>query len=504
MKRDMKWISFCTVLFALLVSVSGSVSSVSAQPLDGWDATVCPATDADTTPPEIDPDICDDVAGWRVDAQSRHIWAFFDVKVPNTESRQPKALFVSAKAASLVYLNGVLIGENGQPADTRENEKAGAMDRVYPLRDSQLLPGTNTVAVRMSAHRGPLRLMAPTHGVFVTDYISPQDAMLRGYWPSILPFGAFILGSLYFLTMALSGRQIASTSILAALSLTAAVQLLIEVSRGLVAYPYWFHDWRLIGIAYCSALFGLLLVAYVTLGLKPKWRWWVLGGAGIITLICLILPYGYDAKASFGLLAPTLIAAATALSQLAEDRLRSALLAAALLLFALINFIGRGDFLDAWFYYAVAALLVVLFAQQAAAFARETQRRREEQAKSEKLQYVLDQLSEAEASQTLTIKSAGKMNRIEIGDIAFIRGAGDYAELVLKAGSELLHSLTMAELEKELPSYFLRVHRSYIVNSKLITRLERTSSGTGELFLSNDTSVPVSRRIMPSVREALA
>jgi hypothetical protein len=44
----------------------------------------------------------------------------------------------------------------------------------------------------------------------------------------------------------------------------------------------------------------------------------------------------------------------------------------------------------------------------------------------------------------------------------------------------------------ELPSYFLRVHRSHLVNTKMIDRLQLAEG-----------AVPVSRRIKPGVRRAL-
>ena len=63
---------------------------------------------------------------------------------------------------------------------------------------------------------------------------------------------------------------------------------------------------------------------------------------------------------------------------------------------------------------------------------------------------------------------------------------------------------TLAGLEEDLPETFLRVHRSHIVNTAFVSALEREPSGIGRLTLTNATDVPVSRRIMPKVRTALA
>jgi DNA-binding LytR/AlgR family response regulator len=97
----------------------------------------------------------------------------------------------------------------------------------------------------------------------------------------------------------------------------------------------------------------------------------------------------------------------------------------------------------------------------------------------------------------------GRTHRISSQDIAYIKGAGDFVELVLTSGETHLHSATLNDLEDELPAYFLRVHRSYIANSKLIESLQRNASGTGELRLHSNHALPVSRRIMPKIKAAL-
>ena len=102
------------------------------------------------------------------------------------------------------------------------------------------------------------------------------------------------------------------------------------------------------------------------------------------------------------------------------------------------------------------------------------------------------------------MKSAGKVNLVPVNDIAYLKGAGDYVELNLVNGVQVLHYDSLNDLEKSLPTTFLRIHRSYIVNTTLIQSLERSSSGVGTLKLSNNDEVPVSRRIMPKVRKELS
>lgn len=494
-------------ILAILFGAAWFYAGAQAQvllPVDRQNVTVCPASEDRLLPPPLTASGCQVMPAAQVDPQGTHIWVLFNLPLKQIPDGEPLGLFVFAKASSHVFLNGDKVGENGRPGSSKLQEVPGRMDHVFPLRRDQMIVGDNSLAIRMSSHSGPLNLFAPIHAVFVSKYQSPQAATLRTYWPSLLPFGAFALGAFYFLTMMVKNRERLTSGLLCAMSVLAGVQLLAEVSRGLLAYTYPLHDVRLLVIALCSAGFGVLLAAYVIWRFKPQYKWPLLGVALIAAITMLIFPNGFDSKSSHALLAPTLLAAGVAFSALKDDRMTATIFAGSLLLFAAINFFGAGKFLDHYFYYVVSALMAFLFVQQANLLTREEQLRRQEAARAEKLQYVIDQLKENEDTFDLAIKSSGRIKRVNGKDIAFIAAAGDYAELTLTSGDTILHNVTLSELEAELPAFFLRVHRSYLVNTKLIESLDRSASGTGELNLTTAHKVPVSRRIMPSVRAALA
>jgi DNA-binding LytR/AlgR family response regulator len=119
------------------------------------------------------------------------------------------------------------------------------------------------------------------------------------------------------------------------------------------------------------------------------------------------------------------------------------------------------------------------------------------------VQLIIDQNQTDSRTQTLRINNNNKTELINIANVTYFKGAGDYVEVALTSGEIFLHSDKMTELESNLPSTFLRVHRSYIVNTALITLLERKQTGVGILSLENGETVPVSRRIMPSARDQL-
>ena len=494
----------CLIAFACLVSGWAGARADVLVTVDRGNATVCPAFETDTAPPAQSREGCREVPVEDVDPQGVHIWVFFDLTMPERPEAGPLGLGVYAKASSQVFLNGALVGENGKPGGSRATEVPGRMDQIYPLPEGALNGGKNQIAIRLSSHAGLLRLSAPLHAVFVTSMTSPQAAALKQYWPSLLPFGAFVLGGFYFFVSALRQREAARPALLAIMSGAAAFQVLFEVSRGLWAYPYWFQDVRLVAIVACAALFSFSLAVYVILRFQPVLKMPLIGAAIALIAIAILLPAGFDAKTSFAFLASTLFSACVALSAIRTIGREAAAFAVCLLGFAAINFVGAGQFLDSYYYFVVAALLLFLFVQQAVAFAREAALRRSEEARADQLQYVLDQLKTAEEPSYIVITSAGRIHRIACNDIAYVQGSGDYVEVVMQNSDTHLHTATLADLEAQLPSTFLRVHRSYLVNSSKIVRLDRHPAGTGELILATGQSIPVSRRIMPKVKAALA
>ena len=62
--------------------------------------------------------------------------------------------------------------------------------------------------------------------------------------------------------------------------------------------------------------------------------------------------------------------------------------------------------------------------------------------------------------------------RINFDDLLFIKGEGNYLKLVEKERSTLTR-MTFEEITNQLPENFMQVHRSYIINSQLVEKLEK-------------------------------
>jgi two-component system LytT family response regulator len=85
---------------------------------------------------------------------------------------------------------------------------------------------------------------------------------------------------------------------------------------------------------------------------------------------------------------------------------------------------------------------------------------------------------------------------VRVRAILCIRAAGDYTEIALPEGKQLLSSRPLKEWEARLPAQsFARVHRTAIVNLDHVERVERTSDDAYSVFLRGVVApVPMSRR----------
>ena len=90
------------------------------------------------------------------------------------------------------------------------------------------------------------------------------------------------------------------------------------------------------------------------------------------------------------------------------------------------------------------------------------------------------------------LRSAQGVSTVNPSDIYFIKSDDVYIELHTTKGV-LVHRKLLKEIAEELPDQFIRVHRSYIVNSSYIDRRSATE------VLVQGKSIPVSRKYKSNV-----
>jgi len=101
------------------------------------------------------------------------------------------------------------------------------------------------------------------------------------------------------------------------------------------------------------------------------------------------------------------------------------------------------------------------------------------------------------------VKTGSRIDVIPISEIIRIEAQDDYAEIVTK-GKSYLKKETMNFLEKNLPhSNFIRVHRSSIINSDYMDKIEKYGKESYLVILKDGSRVNVSKSRIKELRNTL-
>jgi two-component system LytT family response regulator len=111
--------------------------------------------------------------------------------------------------------------------------------------------------------------------------------------------------------------------------------------------------------------------------------------------------------------------------------------------------------------------------------------------------------AEGEWPERITVKDGSDIQFIRVADITWVDAAGDYM-CIHAAGETHIMRITMKQLEAMLnPAVFLRVHRSTIVNGRVITGAQSLSNGEYMLKLEGGAQLKVSRSYRDRIRQFL-
>ena len=104
---------------------------------------------------------------------------------------------------------------------------------------------------------------------------------------------------------------------------------------------------------------------------------------------------------------------------------------------------------------------------------------------------------------SLAVRKRGALEWIAMADIDHVQADGHYSNIVLRSGEQCFHDLSIDKLMALLPPHFLRVHRSYIVNSLGFKRLQIAAGGKYAIDTQTSTGIPVSRSSYPMLKQRL-
>jgi len=105
----------------------------------------------------------------------------------------------------------------------------------------------------------------------------------------------------------------------------------------------------------------------------------------------------------------------------------------------------------------------------------------------ERLEKTVEAPPPSESDDAIFIKTDYRIVKVNIADIRYIEGMSEYLKIWIEDDSKpIITLLAMKKLEERLPSYFMRIHRSYIVNLQKIQEVNKN-----RILLDAQTSLPI-------------
>ncbi len=103
----------------------------------------------------------------------------------------------------------------------------------------------------------------------------------------------------------------------------------------------------------------------------------------------------------------------------------------------------------------------------------------------------------------IVVKDNGKIKIIPIAQLQYLEAADDYVKIITAEGC-FLKKKTMQYFEDSLPPQeFIRIHRSYIINAALITRIDLHEKDSHLALLTTGVRLPVSKAGYAKLKEVL-
>ena len=110
-----------------------------------------------------------------------------------------------------------------------------------------------------------------------------------------------------------------------------------------------------------------------------------------------------------------------------------------------------------------------------------------------KVTETVPRVAPEDANEDFFIKTEGKFIRLNYQDILYIESLGDYVKYFTDSKFYLTHSTLKAVEEKMKSKFFMKVHRSFIVNLNKIKDIQDRS------IVINGKVIPISKSMKPEV-----
>jgi DNA-binding LytR/AlgR family response regulator len=90
---------------------------------------------------------------------------------------------------------------------------------------------------------------------------------------------------------------------------------------------------------------------------------------------------------------------------------------------------------------------------------------------------------------------------LPIQNVRYFKSANIYVELYLNDGRVELYDKSIKQLSPLLPAHYTRIHKSYIINTETIKKINTLGGGKYHVILKSGDCLPVSRKKIAEIRK---
>lgn len=102
------------------------------------------------------------------------------------------------------------------------------------------------------------------------------------------------------------------------------------------------------------------------------------------------------------------------------------------------------------------------------------------------------------------LQESQRLKFSRVRDIVFIEAAGDYSEVHLRSGDTLLVNQSVRRWEQRLPTSFVRIYRSTLVNLAFVDEIVQSNGRWTVKLQGREQSLTMSRRYSQALRKRLS
>ncbi len=102
----------------------------------------------------------------------------------------------------------------------------------------------------------------------------------------------------------------------------------------------------------------------------------------------------------------------------------------------------------------------------------------------------------------IVVKNGSDIKIVPLEDVQYIEAYDDYVKIHIEERYHIKKQ-TMSYYEKNLPSQFMRIHRSYLLNIDYLNKIESFEKNSYVAILKNGKRIPISRNSYSDVKQRL-